>query len=78
MSQDIYKVCEQIRGANYVASYAKNPVEMWGNYQRKIIDEELGYAEDLGLNSLRVFLHYQVYKKNHQDFLQKLEDFLSL
>ncbi len=78
MNQDIYKVCEQIRGANYVPSYAKNPVEMWGNYQKKIIDEELGYAEDLGLNSLRVFLHYLVYQKDHQDFLNKLEDFLSL
>ncbi len=79
MNKDIYKVCEQIRGANYyVSSYAKNSIEMWGNYQKEIIDQELGYAESLGLNSVRVFLHYQVYKKNHQDFLSKLEDFLSL
>ncbi len=78
MDKDLYKVCKQIYGANYVPSYAKNPVDMWGNYQREVIDQELGYAEDLGLNSLRVFLHYQVYKKNHQDFLNRLENFLSL
>ena len=66
MDQDIYKVCEQIRGANYfVSSYAKNSIEMWDNYRKEIINQELGYAEDLGLNSVRVFLHYQVYKKNH-------------
>ncbi len=78
MYQDIYKVCEQIHGANYIPSYAKNFVEMWDNYQKEVINQELGYAENLGLNSVRVFLHYLVYQKDHQDFLNKLEDFLSL
>lgn len=53
-----------IRGANYVPSYAKNDVQTWLHYDHNIIDRELGYAEKLRLNSVRIFLQYLVYEDN--------------
>lgn len=67
-----------IRGANYVPSYARNDVQIWMDYDPKVIDKELGYAEKLKLNSVRIFLQYAVYKQNPEQFLDRFENFLSL
>jgi hypothetical protein len=65
-----------IRGANYVPSHASTSVAAWARYDADRIDRELGYAERLRLNSLRVFLQYVVYERDPADFLLKLEDFV--
>ena len=46
-------------GANYLPAYAINQLEMWqiGTYDPERIDKELGWAQSLGFNSMRVFLH---------------------
>lgn len=65
-----------IRGANYVPSAASTSVAAWKNYDPERIDRELGYAERLRLNSLRVFLQYVVYEEDPAGFVRKLEDFV--
>jgi len=67
-----------MRGANYVPSYAKNDVAIWMDYDLVVIDRELGYAERLKLNTVRVFLNQAVYEHNPKQFLERLENFLSL
>ncbi len=46
-------------GCNYIPSTAINQLEMWQveTFDPATIDRELGYAEKLGFNSVRVFLH---------------------
>ena len=67
-----------MRGANYVPSYARNDVQIWMDYDPAVIDRELGYAERLRLNTVRVFLQFAVYERDPQLFLERFENFLSL
>ncbi len=67
-----------MRGANYVPSYAKNDVAIWLDYDATVIDRELGYAEQLKLNTIRIFLNQAVYEQDPQQFLDRFESFLVL
>jgi hypothetical protein len=67
-----------MRGANYVPSYARNDVAIWMDYDPAVIDRELGYAERLKLNTLRVFLQVAVFEKQPEKFMADLESFLKL
>jgi len=51
-----------ICGFNYVTSSAVNTTEMWqkDTFDPQTIDRELGWAENIGFNSCRVFLQYLV------------------
>jgi hypothetical protein len=42
------------------------------------IDRELGWAEGLGMNTMRVFLHDQVYAADPAGFLRRLDQFLAI
>ena len=54
-----------IAGCNYLPRTAVNMTEMWQKetFDPKTIDEELGWAEEAGYNSLRVFVQYLVWKE---------------
>lgn len=69
---------KEIRGANYVPSYAKDDAEFWDKYDRVLIERELGYAKSMGLNSVRVLLNYQLYINDKKLILKRLDNFLSL
>ena len=66
-----------ISGCNYIPASAINQIEMWSEetYDPKQIDKELGWAQELGFNTMRVFLSSVVYearsagmKKAHRQF----------
>ncbi len=65
-----------IKGFNYTASYAHNDIDFWSNYRAEVVEREMGYAQRLGLNSARIFLPYCVYRKNPQQFLEHVTDFV--
>ena len=46
-------------GANYLPASAINQLEMWQpeTFDPERIDRELGWAQALGMNTMRVFLH---------------------
>jgi len=46
-------------GSNYLPADAINELEMWqaDTFDAKRIDLELGWAQSLGMNTMRVFLH---------------------
>ncbi|MHC4401082.1 MAG: cellulase family glycosylhydrolase [Planctomycetota bacterium] len=66
-----------MHGVNYTPSYAATDVEFWLDYDRAVIDRELGYAERAGLNCVRVFLQSLVYEHSPQRFLDNFEHFVA-
>ena len=55
-----------IVGCNYTPYNAINQIELWqeATFDCLTIDKELGWAEEIGFNSLRVYLHYLVWARN--------------
>jgi hypothetical protein len=66
-------------GCNFIPSTAVNQLEMWqaDSYDPSTIDRELDWAESLGFNALRVFLHDLVWRDDRDGFLGRMDDFLS-
>src|ERR1043165_2428956 len=67
-------------GSNYIPSYAINQLEMWqaSTFDSNRIDMELGWAEDLGMNTMRVFLHDLLWKDDAAGFRRRLDRFLGI
>lgn len=67
-------------GCNYTPRTAINTLEMWQaeTFDPGIIDQELGWAEGLGFNSVRVFLHYLPWQQDAGGFLKRLDRFLEI
>ncbi len=75
-----YNRLEWLVGCNFTPSNAINQLEMWqqDTFSPELIDKELGWAEDLGFNTLRVFLHYLPWKEDKTGFYQRLDAFLDI
>ncbi len=67
-------------GCNYIPSSAVNQIETWqaDSFDRKTIDGELGWAESLGFNTVRIFLHDLVWESDPPAFKRRLGEFLDL
>lgn len=66
-------------GCNFGPSTAINQLEMFQaeSFDLATIDRELGWAESLGFNSIRVFLHHLLWEQDPQGFLKRLDQFLA-
>ncbi len=67
-------------GSNFVPSNAINQLEMWqaATFDPKTIDRELGWAESLGFNTMRVFLHDLLWQQDSTGFLDRMDQFLTI
>ena len=67
-------------GANYNPATAINQLEMWqaDSFDPKRIDLELGWAEGLGMNTMRVFLHDLLWQQDPEGFKRRLDQFLTI
>ena len=67
-------------GANYITSTAINQLEMFqpDTYDPRRIDTELGWARSHGLNSVRVFLHDQLWAQDSRGFQTRLAQFVDI
>jgi GH35 family endo-1,4-beta-xylanase len=67
-------------GANYGPATAINQLEMWqaDSFDAKQIDKELAWAESLGFNSMRVFLHHLLWEQDKEGFLKRMDEFLAI
>lgn len=65
-------------GPNFSPSTAINQLEMWqeDTFDLETIDRELGWAEDLGFTSVRVFLHDILWEQDREGLLKRMEQFL--
>ena len=67
-------------GCNFTPSTAINQLEMWQaeTFDVPTLERELGWAADIGMNSLRVFLHDLVWQADPDGFKKRIDHFLSL
>jgi hypothetical protein len=67
-------------GSNFIPSTAINQLEMWQpeTFDLPTIDRELGWAEVLGMNTMRVFLHNLLWQQDSQGFLHRMDQFLEV
>ena len=67
-------------GANYNNRDAINQLEMFQaeTFNPGQIDEELGWAADIGMNSMRVYLHNLLWEQDSSAFLDRLEQYLTI
>jgi len=67
-------------GSNFVPSNAINQLEMWqaATFDPQTIDRELGWAESLGFNTMRVFLHDLLWQQDSTGFLDRIDQFLTI
>jgi hypothetical protein len=67
-------------GSNYIPATAINELEMWqaATFDPRQIDKELGWAEGLGMNTMRVFLHDLLWEQDAEGFKQRLDQFLAI
>lgn len=67
-------------GCNYAPSSAVNQLEMWEaeSFDPITIDRELGWAADLGFNTIRVFLHHLLWEHDSEGLKARMEEFLSI
>lgn len=67
-------------GANFVPSDAINELEMFqaATFDPAEIDRELGWAESIGMNTMRVFLQDQLWEQDPQGFKHRLDVFLGI
>jgi hypothetical protein len=79
-AKDWYAKQPWLIGSNYAPAYAINELEMWqaDTFDPKRIDLELGWAENLGMNTMRVFLHDLLWKQDPDGFRSRLETFLRI
>ena len=67
-------------GANFIPSTAINQLEMWQKetFDAATIDRELGYAENIGMNLMRVFLHHLAWEIDPVGFKDRINKYLSI
>lgn len=75
-----YKQQRWLVGCNFLPSTAINQLEMWESesFDTATINRELGWAEGLGFNTLRVFLHNLVWENDAQGFKNRIDIFLTI
>jgi len=69
-----------LRGANFNPSTSINQLEMWQaeSFDPETIDRELGWAEDIGFNCMRVYLHHVAWQVDKEGFKNRMKEYLSI
>lgn len=69
-----------LRGCNFNPSSAINQLETWQaeTFDPIAIDRELGWAEGIGMNVMRVFLHHAAWQIDKSGFKKRMESYLTI
>lgn len=67
-------------GANYINASAINQLEMWqaASFDPAQIDRELGWAQAMGMTTMRVFLHDLLWQQDAKGFTKRIDTFLAI
>ncbi|WP_031526196.1 cellulase family glycosylhydrolase [Dyadobacter crusticola] len=67
-------------GADFLPSTAINQLEMFqaASFDTATIDKELGWAEEIGMNTMRVYLHDLLFQEDSAGFVKRLDTFLDI
>ncbi len=79
-AEEYYAKWGWLRGANFQPSSAINQIEMWQaeTFDRETMDKELGWAEDIGFNAMRVYLHHVVWENDKEGFKARMGEYLDI
>jgi len=79
-ADDWYAQQPWLVGSNYIPKDAINELEMWqaDTFDPTQIDKELGWAEGIGMNTMRVFLHDLLWQQDASGFQKRLDQFLTI
>lgn len=69
-----------IIGCNFIPSTAINQLEMWQaeTFDPDTIRTELGWAQSLGFNTARVYLHDLLWQQDAEGFLNRVDQYLEI
>jgi hypothetical protein len=69
-----------VRGCDFIPSTAVNQLEMWQaeSFDTATISRELGYAQSIGLNCMRVFLHHLAWQQDPEGFKKRMDQYLAI
>ena len=67
-------------GCNFLPSTAINQLEMFqaDSFDLETIDRELGWAQSIGFNSVRVYLHHMLWEQDAAGLLKRIDQFLAV
>src|SRR6185312_5862517 len=67
-------------GSNYIPADAINELEMWqeASFDPARIDKELGWAQGMGMTTMRVFLHDALWQQDAPGFKKRIGVFLDI
>lgn len=79
-AQRWYQAQPWLVGSNYIPADAINQLEMWQaeSYHPARIDLELSWAESIGMNTMRVFLHDELWQQDPEGFKKRIDSFLTI
>lgn len=77
-ANDWYAQQPWLVGTNYIPKSAINELEMWqaDTFDATEIDTELGWAQSIGMNTMRVFLHDLLWQQDAAGFQKRIDQFL--
>jgi len=69
-----------LRGCDFIPGTAINQLEMWQaeTFDTVTIDRELGWAESIGMNVMRVYLHHVAWEVDPEGFKKRMGQYLSI
>ncbi len=79
-AQEWYALQPFIIGCNYTPAYADNEIEFWqtSTFNINAINNELNLCNKIGINTVRVFLHFLLWQEDSVGFKQRINSFLSV
>jgi len=69
-----------LRGSNFNPSTAINQLETWQaeSFDTITIDRELGWAQGIGMNVMRVYLHHLAWEVDKDGFKKRMDTYLNI
>jgi len=69
-----------LRGCDFIPSTAINQLEMWqaATFDSVTINRELGWAENIGMNCMRVYLHHLAWEMDKEGFKNRMNKYLNI
>ena len=69
-----------LRGCDFIPSTAINQLEMWQaeTFDSATISRELGFAQGIGMNCMRVFLHHLAWQEDPEGFKRRMNQYLAI
>jgi hypothetical protein len=79
-ANDWYRTQPWLVGSNFLPASAIDQLEMWQaeSFDPQEILRELGWAESLGMNTMRVFLHDLLWQQDSAGFKKRIDAFLTI